>query len=75
MTAEDREKKIKENKYKYGLKADEIRKLRIPKNRESRRGGEVALQIDQIFHPKSNFSIVEKLNHLHVLRAAILRKL
>ena len=75
MTAEEREKKIKENMQKFGLKPDEIRKLRIPKNRESRRGGQVALQLDQIFHPKSNFSIVEKLNHLHILRMAILRKL
>jgi len=46
MTAEEREKKIKENMQKFGLKPDEIRRLRIPKNRESRRGGQVALQLD-----------------------------
>lgn len=39
MTAEEREKKIKENMQKFGLTTEEIRALRIPKNRESRRGG------------------------------------
>lgn len=51
-----------------------IKQLKLPKPVTSKKQG-VVLSIDQIFHAKSNFSIVEKLNHLEVLKQALESKL
>jgi len=51
--------KIKANKKRYGLRLEEIKALRLPKVAKKHSKGEVVLTVDQIFHPKSNFSILE----------------
>ena len=73
LTAKEREEKIKINKKKYGLIPEEIRSLQMPKVRKSKR--DTVLTLEQIFHPKSNFSIVEKLHHLTNLKNAATNKL
>jgi ABC-type antimicrobial peptide transport system ATPase subunit len=70
LTAEEREQKIKQNKKKYGLRPEVIRSLKLPQARKTQKS-EVVLTVEQIFHPKSNFSKIEKLHHLSNLRAAI----
>ena len=74
LTAEEREFKIRQNKKKYGLKPEEIKELKLPKSRNGQKS-EVVLTVEQIFHPKSNFSKIEKLHHLSNLRSAIKQKL
>ena len=76
LTQEEREKKIKQNKITYGLSMEEIRNLRLPKsNKTGSKRGDTVLTLDQIFHPKSNFSIMEKLHHLTNLGQAARHKL
>lgn len=76
MTILQRQQKIEENKKKYGLRQEEIKKLKKPigfsKNNKKRI---VVLNLNQIFQPKSNFSTVEKIYHLENLKKAILNKL
>jgi hypothetical protein len=74
LTAENREIKIKQNKLKYGLSNEYIKSLRLPKAQKRSRKGEVVLSLEQIFHVKSNFSIVEKLHHLQNLKSACINK-
>ena len=51
----------------------EIKQLRLPTTVTKKK--EVILTTEQIFNPKSNFSVVEKLQHLEVLRNALEAKL
>ena len=71
LTAQNREMRIKENNQKYGLTSHEIKALKLPKPASK----QTFLTIEQIFHPKSNFSIVEKLVELEKLRDGISKKL
>jgi hypothetical protein len=65
LTAKEREIKIKQNHMKYGLTFMEIKNLRLKlPTKSGMTKGEATLTLEQIFHPKSNFSIVEKLHHL-----------
>lgn len=77
MTMAEREQKIAQNKEKYGLMEAEIEELRLPKKKHlsGKSGSELVLTLDQIFHPKSNFSTLEKIHHLHNLRDALHAKL
>jgi|LauGreDrversion4_2_1035121.scaffolds.fasta_scaffold80474_2 hypothetical protein len=58
------------NKQKYGLKASEIKVLKVPKLTHGDAKGTkntVVLTIEQIFNEKSKFSVVEKIVHLERL--------
>ena len=70
MTMSEREYKIAQNKAKYGLTQGEINRLYLPKAKKILNGDQV-LSLDQIFHPKSNFSTLEKIHHLENLRGAL----
>ncbi len=68
------------NKNKYGLTLAEIKKLTLSKtsiSAKGHKGGKVApvLSIEQIFNAKSNFSVVEKIQHLEQLQFALASKL
>jgi hypothetical protein len=75
MTTEDRETRLKHNRKQYGLSPDDIRLLKVPVPKKLKANDEVVLTVDQIFHPKSNFSKIEKIHHLENLRNAIQSKL
>jgi hypothetical protein len=77
LTSEEKDRRIKFNQAKYALTKDEIAALRLPVNKSKHSHNtkqENILTLDQIFHPKSNFSIVEKLHHLHNLRKSAIKK-
>ena len=75
MTTQERAMKIESNRRKYGLSAQEIKAIRVPKASVTKSGqSDPVLTLEQIFHPKSNFSIIEKINHLENLKQAIVRK-
>jgi len=80
QTAKERDQRIKLNKHKYGLTIAEIKALKVPKL-TSHQGGDksskhgVVLTQDQIFNEKSKFSVVEKIEQLERLQAALERKL
>ena len=63
--------RIRENMKRYGLSNDDIKKLKLPKPASR----VTFLTIEQIFHPKSNFSIVEQVVELEKLRDGISKKL
>lgn len=80
QTAIERDSRIKLNKLKYGLKMDEIKALKLPKSHSANgkaKGGKdsLILSIDQIFSAKSNFSVLEKIQHLERLTGALQTKL
>jgi len=80
LTAKERDQRIKLNKQKYGLPLAEIKGLKIPKTSVVKGGksggaGGLVLTIEQIFNAKSNFSVVEKIQHLERLQVALSHKL
>mmetsp|Transcript_2893 Transcript_2893/g.2722 ORF Transcript_2893/g.2722 Transcript_2893/m.2722 type:complete len:140 (-) Transcript_2893:96-515(-) len=72
LTAKEREKRINMNKERYGLTLQEIKSLKLPKAVGVQK--DLLLSLDQIFNAKSNFSVVEKLHHLEILKEAIEKK-
>lgn len=71
----ERNQRIAINKKKYGLSRQFIKTLKLPKSQHSGhkpskhgiKGAGLVLTIEQIFHAKSNFSCVEKIQHLERL--------
>uniref|UniRef100_A0A7S3CPK8 Uncharacterized protein n=1 Tax=Strombidium rassoulzadegani TaxID=1082188 RepID=A0A7S3CPK8_9SPIT len=74
MTAPEREIKIGQNQEKYGLLKGEIEAINLDKFKQRMNDKNVVLTIKQIFHPKSNFSVIEKIHHLKNLSRAALKK-
>ena len=72
-TKQEIHRKREANKKKYGLSADFVRELQLPKT-QTKEWLKV-LTLDQIFKESSNFSCMEKLTHLEVLLEALERKL
>lgn len=78
QTASERDARIKLNKQKYGLSNAEIKAFKMPKTAGTGKGqreqGGILLTMDQIFNPKSHFSVVEKIQHLERLQGALFVK-
>lgn len=73
LTLEQRKLKIEKNKERYGLPADYVKKLKIPKLLSQSIGHYLTLK--QIGDPKNNLTIVEKIEQLKRLIKSMTNKL